>query len=70
MSLGKTIGIWGQELRACRLALERIADRFQDAERIARLEELLKDFVSTMENPRATDQDWTDLLADVKEALA
>jgi len=37
--------------------------------RAAHLEEVLKDFVSTMQNPQSSDQEWQDLLADAKEAL-
>lgn len=56
------------------VALELIATRFEDPNRelvtrVVNLEEVLKDFVATMEDPRSTDQDWTDLLVDTKQIL-
>lgn len=55
-------------------ALELIGARLKDPDqdlilRVANLEELLREFVGVMDNPRSTDQEWTDLLSDAKQAL-
>lgn len=49
--------------------LVRLDQRLTDEARIDQLEGLLEDFVTTMENKHATDQDWLDLLNEVKAAL-
>lgn len=56
-------------------SLEVIADRLAGPDhalvaRVAHLEELLKEFVSVMENTDSTDQEWAELLTDVKAALS
>jgi hypothetical protein len=56
------------------VAVEVIGQRLADpkqalATRVASLEEMLREFVSVMENPQSSDQEWADLLADVKAAL-
>ena len=55
-------------------SLELIADRLAGpdrelVERVAHLEELLKEYVGLMENPDSTNQEWDDLLSDVKKAM-
>lgn len=50
-------------------ALERLADRAGDSARVAELEEFLHDFVTLMQNPDSTNDEWLALLAAVKETL-
>ena len=39
------------------------------ANRVATLEDLLKEFVGIMDNPNSSNEEWADLLQDVKQAL-
>jgi len=62
---------WRERVAA---GIERIATSLSGPDhalvtRVATMEDLLKEFVGVMDNPRSTDQEWLDLLADVKTAL-
>lgn len=55
-------------------AIELVAARLGEPERalvstLAHQEELLKEFVALMVNPNSTNQEWADLLEDVRKAL-
>jgi hypothetical protein len=51
------------------MALETIAERIGDADRVAQLEDLLREFVVIFKDPHSTDERWNELLDEVDEAL-
>jgi hypothetical protein len=62
------------ELERVAVAIELVAQRLGDpdqalVDRIATLEDALKEFVSVMQDPASTDQMWLDLLVDAKTLL-
>ena len=70
------VGLAVTEETATRIAraLESIAERMDDpaqelVTKAATLESLVGDFISIMENPHSTDDEWKELLSDAREAL-
>ena len=60
---------YGDYFKRLVVAVEHIASQSHEAGRVEMLEELLKDFVATMENPQSTDAHWQSLLRETKQAL-
>jgi len=55
-------------------AIELCAERLGGPDRallnqVATMEDMLKEFVGLMDNPNSTNEEWAELLADVKQAL-